>query len=234
MIAEECARLREQLEELKEANERRKVVAQLDGRRQDLVDLRNEVLDVSNSLNAISSRVSLEGEVDVAKALTRVKGIREALENDPLSITKGRDFANMKKAFEKFSQDGSAIAADTWENYLARGAQPKVDANQLAQAKQQKDFKATVVRLEARETYAKKIAKSPPGNEEEFKEIEDAWEDIRQLISELPELASDPTVQKFLEAANSRDGATLDLLTDEVRDWLEENSISINYRVTTM
>jgi len=233
MIADECAKLRKQLEEVKRAEERQNIVEQLDVRRKELIELRDQVLSVTDSLSAILKRTSIQIDLDIAKVIERVKRIREALQSDPLSITKGRDFSYMKKAFEKFSQDGSAVAKKTWEIYMPR-ARPKLDTNQVAQAEQQNDFKTIASRLVARANYADKLGKKPPANEEEFKEIESTWEDIRQMISKLPQVASDPKVQEFLKAANSRSGAPLELLTEEVNKWLTENNISEKYRITTM
>lgn len=233
MIAEECKKLREQLEEVAKAEERENVVEQLESRRTELLKLREAVLSVTDSLKAISSRSELVGKLDPSKCVERVQKIREALKTDPLSITKGHDFSSMKKAFEKFAEDGSAATEATWEQYMPK-ARPSVDTNQLAQAEQQKDFLTTASRLKARAKYAEKIGKKPPANEEEFLEIESAWEDIRRMIAELPDVADDPNVQEFLKAANSQSGASLDLLTDEVRAWLAENNVADKYRITTM
>jgi len=54
------------------------------------------------------------------------------------------------------------------------------------------------------------------------------------MIAELPAVADDPIVQEFLKAANSRTGASLELLTEEVRKWLKENNVANKYRITTM
>jgi hypothetical protein len=233
MIAQECKKLREQLEEVAKAEERENVVEQLEARRTELLKLRDAVLAVTNSLKAIARRRELVGNLDPSKCVERVQRIREALKTDPLSITKGRDFSNMKKAFEKFAEDGRAATEATWEQYMPK-ARPSVDTNQLAQAEQQKDFVTTASQLKTRAKYAEKIGKKPPANEEEFMEIESAWEDIRRMIAELPHVADDPNVQEFLKATNSQSGASLDLLTNEVRAWLAENNVADKYRITTM
>lgn len=233
MIAEECKKLRQQLEELALAEERETVHDHLEQRRCELVEVRDMLLAVTNSLKAISARTKLVGDLDAEKCLDRVRKIRESLLSDPLSITKGRQFTDMRKAFEKFATDGSACAEATWSQFMPR-ARPSVDTNQLAQAEQQKDFKAIAVKLKNRAKYAEQLAKNPPANEEDFAEIESAWDDIREMIAALPDVADDPVVQEFLKAANSSGGASIDLLTDEVRAWLQENKIADKYRITTM
>lgn len=233
MIADQCKNLREQLEELKNADDRQKIVEQLEKRREDLATLRDAVRVVTDSLQVLARRTSLVGKVGAATAIERVHRIREALNADPLSITKGRDFTLMNRAFEAFIKEGAAAAKATWDIYMPR-ARPTPDSNQVAQAEQQKDFVTIANRLKARAKYADTIGKKPPANEEEFVQIEAAWADIRQMISELPQVASDPKVQEFLQAANSQEGASLGLLTDEVHKWLHENNITEKYRITTL
>ena len=233
MIAEECKKLREQLEEVKKANDRRNIVEQLDMRRDELVALREAVLAVTDSLKAIALRTSIEGKLDPAKAIARVRKIRETLKNDPLSITEGHDFSNMKKAFQKFAAVGTECVQATWAQYMLR-ARPSVDTNQLAQAEQQKDFKQIAADLKNLVDNAEQLAETPPANEEVFAKIESAWKRIREMIAALPDVADDPVVQEFLKEANSFGGASIDLLTDEVRAWLQENGIAGKYRITTM
>lgn len=233
MIAEECKKIRAQLEEVAQAEERENVVEQLESRRTELLTLRESVILVTNSLKAISSRTEIVGKLDPTKAIERVQKIREALMTDPLSITKGREFSNMKKAFEKFAADGIAVAVATWEQYIPK-ARPTVDTNQLAQAAQQKDFATIAMQLKTTVKYAEKICKKLPSNEEEFLEIESAWADIRRMISQLPDVTNDPKVQEFLKAANSQSGASIELLTEEVRAWLRQNNVTEKYRITTM
>lgn len=233
MIAEECKKLRQQLEELALAEERETVHDQLEQRRCELVEVRDMLLAVTNSLKALSARTGLVGDLDPAKCLDRVRKVRESLLVDPLSITKGRQFTDMRRAFEKFATDGSACAEATWAQFMPR-AKPSVDMNQLAQAEQQNDFKSIAVKLKNRAKYAEQLGKKPPANEEDFAEIESAWDDIRQMMAALPDVADDPVVQEFLKAANSSGGASIELLTDEVRTWLQENKIADKYRITTM
>lgn len=233
MIAEECKKLRQQLEELALAEEREAVHDQLEQRRCELFELRDMLLAVTNSLKALSARTKLVGDLDPSKCIERVRKVRESLLVHPLSITKGRQFTDMRKAFEKFATDGRACAEATWAQFMPR-AKPSVDTNQLAQAEQQNDFKAIAFKLKNRAKYAEQLGKKHPANEEDFAEIESAWDDIREMMAALPDAAEDPLVQEFLKAANSSKGASIDLLTDEVRAWLQENKIADKYRITTM
>lgn len=233
MIAEECRKLREQLEEVSRANERENIVQQLNSRREELVSLSEAVLSVTDSLKSLASRTSIVGTLDPAKAIERVAKIRASLAEDPQSITKGRDFSNMKKAFEKFAEDGGVAAKETWAAYLPK-VRPKVDKGQIDQAENLKESAPIARKLKSLEANTRKLEKKTPANEEAFIELESAWEGIRLLIDDLPPLTNNPKVQEFLKEANAPAGASIDLLTGEVRDWLDENNIVEKYRITTM
>jgi hypothetical protein len=233
MIEKDCRNLRKQLEQVSKANKREAIVNQLNSRLDDLITLRVTVLTTTNSLKAMACRTSLDRELNPDKALDRVATIRSLLDDDPLSITKGRDFTNMKKAFEKFAEEGQVAVEATWAAYMPK-ARPNVNKGQITQAKQLKDSVKKADRLEKLNDRTTNLSKTPPANEEEFREIEAVWEEIRQMIDELPVISSDPKVQEFLRAANSRSGAPIDLLTDEVRIWLQENSVADKYHITTV
>ena len=114
MIAEECKKLREQLEEVAKAEERENIHEQLESRRMELAEIRDTLLAVTDSLKAFSARnIELLGELDSTKCIDRVRNIRESLQTDPLSITKGRQFSDMRKAFEKFATEGADCAQAT-------------------------------------------------------------------------------------------------------------------------
>ena len=136
----------------------------------------------------------------------------------------------MKKAFEKLADEGESIAKETWDIYR-RTAQPTIDKNQLAQAMVQASFKQLASDIEQKDKDLGRRAKKPPKTKEDLDSIEEGWEEIRQMISGLPEVASDPKVQEFIIAANTKDGAPLEMLTDEVSDWLNENNMSAKYRI---
>lgn len=233
MIADECRKLREQLEEVAKAEEREITVTQLETRCSDLRELRGSVVATTDSLKAIASRCEIAGNLDSSKCIERVQKIRESLRIDPQSLTKGTDFSNMRKAFLKFVEVGNAAAVETWEQYMP-SVRPTVDMNQVAQAEEQEAFKSKTLQLRSMAKIAEQTGKRPPATPGDLLALEGAWEEIRRLIDELPNVSDDPVVQEFLKAANSRTGASIELLTEEVRMWLQENKVSDKYRIRTV
>ena len=184
-------------------------------------------------MEAVGSRTKIIGKLDATKAYERVQKLRIALKDDPQTITNGRDLTNMSSAFNKFTEHVLAATTATWDQYLLR-AQPNVDANQIAQAEQQEAFKKTVRELKSKVELAEFLSKSHPTSETGFVTLETVWQDIRILIESLPAVTNDPKVREFLKAANSLNGAPLDMLTKEVRLWLNENKASDKYRIVNM
>jgi hypothetical protein len=230
MIAEECRTLRHQLEGVDRAEDRRRTVENLNVRYDDLEKLRETVLSATTALRAIAARTAIKGTIDGTKAQSRLKSIRQALQDDPQSITKGRDFSLMKSALEKFAASVVKATEETWDQYVVN-ARPAIDVNRVKEAELQDAFKHTVRKLESSTKEADQKSRRPPANEEQFAALEATWEEIRDLIDELPSAANDPVVREFLKAANSKEGADLNQLTDAVRDWLSENQTSDRYRI---
>ncbi len=233
MIADECQSLLKQLEKVAKAEELEKIHEQLETKRNDLTSVRDSLVAVTNCLKALSHRTELAINLNPTKCLHQVHKIRQALETEPLSITKGTQFKSMTNAYEKFTAEGYECAQKTWEHYMPR-QKPSVDMNQLAQAEQQSSFKTTVSKLKTHVRQADKMGSKPPETENEFLDLESIWQDIRTMMEKLPDVADDPLVQEFLKATNSPGGAPIDLLTDDVRAWLADNNIASKYRITTM
>ena len=233
MIADDCKKLRQQLELVAKAKANEKIVEQLNLRKNELLQLKNKVVAATVSLEAVGSRTKIIGKLDATKAYERVQKLRIALKDDPQTITNGRDLTNMSSAFNKFTEHVLAATTATWDQYLPR-AQPNVDANQIAQAEQQEAFKKTVRELKSKVELAEFLSKSHPTSETGFVTLETVWQDIRILIESLPAVTNDPKVREFLKAANSPNGAPLDMLTKEVRLWLNENKASDKYRIVNM
>lgn len=233
MIADDCKKLRQQLELVAQAKANEKIVEQLNLRKNELLQLKNKVVAATVSLEVVGSRTKIIGKLDATKAYERVQKLRIALKDDPQTITNGRDLTNMSSAFNKFTEHVLAATTATWDQYLPR-AQPNVDANQVAQAEQQEAFKKKVRELKSKVELAEFLSKGPPATESEFVQLETVWQDIRILIESLPAVTNDPKVREFLKAANSPNGAPVDMLTKEVRLWLNENKASDKYRIVNM
>lgn len=230
MISTECEKLRDLLRGLEKAKTNKRVVESLNELQQDLVELHAKAQTSFRSYEALNKREAVSGTPNGSKAQKYVADLRAALKEDPESITKGRGFTTMKNALSKIAEVLNKATKETWKDFLAK-SKPKLDANQVGQARQLQAHKADVARLEELEALAKRAVRKPPVDEEAFAAIESQWKIIRQLVTSLPSPSDNPEIQAFLEAANSRDGAPIELMTEEVLDWLKEQSMSKKFRI---
>ncbi len=230
MITTECERLRDLLRGLEKAKTNKRVVESLNERQRDLTDLHAKAKQAFQSYKVVDKRESVIPIPDGTKAQKFVADLRVALKEEPESITKGRGFTTMKNAIGKIADSLNEATKETWKDFLAK-SQPRLDANQVAQSRQLQAHKADATRLQDLNDSSKRAARKPPTDEEAFVLIESRWKQIRELIKSLPSPSDHPEIQAFLEAANSRNGASIELMTTEVLDWLKEQSMSKKFRI---
>ena len=230
MIATKCETLRDLLRGLEKAKTNKRVVESLGDCQEALVILRDKADASFSSYKAMNNREAVSDTPDGSKAQKYISDLRSALKDDPESITKGRGFTTMKKAMEKIADALDVATKETWKDYLAK-SKPRIDSNQVGQARQLQSHKDDVVLLEQLDSLVTRAMRKPPAGEGAFVDIESQWQKIRDLIKSLPSPSDNPEIQAFLEAANSRDGAAVELMTEEVIDWLKKQKMSKKFRI---
>ena len=233
MITEDCSRLRKLLEGLTASEQNKELVNGLRERKQDLGPVRDQLRSAADGLQPLNARgVQYEKypTADQNKAQDRLAKMRETLATAPKDITKGRDFTTLKNGLEKLASDMVEMAATSWKSYVVR-EQPAVDQAQLGQYR--RSHAVAVREIEDLVTSTKRLARKPPLNEEDMSLLETKWERIRELVRSLPKASTEPAVNTFIDAANERGGAELDLLTPEVLQWLMEEGMLDKFRIIT-
>ena len=92
-------------------------------------------------------------------------------------------------------------------------------------------FAKTVQKVRALTASIEQCRKNKPTSEEDFKKFDGL---VKQVDTAWNELGSDevpPNVERFLRAAGGREGAPIDLLTTEVKEWLETRKINSSFRI---
>jgi FtsZ-binding cell division protein ZapB len=231
MITDDCAKLSELLSQVENAKRNEQLVNKLSERKAEVRKLRDKLLASTNRLAPLRSRdAKLEQLPDASSAFTRVTTMRETLAQNPADITKGRDFTTLRTIFEKLADKVDTVVETAWPDFVER-FRAKTDKTQLKQCETFSTHATTVRRIEALEIETKRLQRRPPQNEEAMKALEGKWEEIRDLVKSLPAVNSDPEIQAFIDAANSRDGASLDLLSSKVRAWLAEQKMTAKFRI---
>lgn len=230
MLADDSKALLALLTDLDRARRVRRLCDALAERQEELQAIKAEVDRADNVYLALSKREAIRVVVDGTKSLSYATELRSALSTDPESMTKGRGFTYFKSSFKKLVDAINTACAESWQTHRDK-LQPRVDSEQLELAKQIPGHQQDAERLEYLASTMKRQSNVPPESEQAFVDIEKRWQDIRDLIARLPQPTKNPEIQAFLKAANSREGASLELLTDQVRSWLANSAIGKKFRV---
>jgi DNA repair exonuclease SbcCD ATPase subunit len=92
-------------------------------------------------------------------------------------------------------------------------------------------FAQTVQKVRVLTARLEQSRRSRPTSEEDFQNFDDLVTQVDAAWSELGSDEVPPNVERFLRAAGGREGAPLDLLTDDVKEWLETRRIDTSFRI---
>ena len=164
---------------------------------------------------------------DDSKAASRVTTMREQLATDPREITKGQSFSLLRRAIGTLSEQLDKRVKEVWKEYVDTTA-PPVDSKQLKHHRDSPRLADAVYQIGRHLDAANRLAKTPPSSTESLQGIMENWEAIRVLMRQLP-VTDEPEVQAFLDAAISKDGSSLELLTETVKEWLQQNGMASDF-----
>ena len=172
--------------------------------------------------------------LDVANAeaaRTTLARLREgyAKENKAESLTKGRDWTLLEKRLLSVCENVATALEASWQNFV-HAAYSGESPEDLGRSLASTDRNVEELKL-YRQAYAdlKHLSRTRPETREDFSRVRDLARRLTEIYGrfdfDVPE-----DVKCFLrEVAGG--GAGLDLLTEEVRDWLRKQKISNHYRV---
>ena len=199
-----------------------------------------DLLEVSGPLAERVARVTLfraQG-IDVPppppvvdQAYKRVENVKKRFREsrDARSLTQGRDWAYLKRYIGETEKGIDEALATTWQN-LIQGAFTGEPPNDLERTLAPTDTNKKALTSYRQEWQAlRELARRVPVSEEEFFTAKEVASRLREIHGrferDVPE-----EVKTFLEAVG-REGAGLTLLTEGVRQWLEENQSIDHYRI---
>lgn len=195
----------------------------------------DELNAAADSLEEPAKRVALQRErewikdsqlpsADVEKLQTVIAEIRELLSDEPGKIDKRVN--RLVKGCERVADKADKQIADAWAEVVKR-RQPAVDEAELKRCEQFTSESATVD--EIRRLNRGSVV-GVPADRDALHEIEKRWDRLRELIGSLPKGSDNPDVNRFLDAVR-KGGAPLELLTEGVRQYLEETGKAEAFRI---
>ena len=218
-----------------------KVKASRDGvdEAKSLEDLLNELLQKSVpiiQLNQNAKVLTHEGVKitkvsEITSAIETIKNISTRFQESPKSTTlkQGKRWTGLSSKLEAVSNKVAEAQTKDWEVYFENnyfgGPHPTQRSARLAPTPV--NDKAIKIYKELFLQFAKYRSKIPQDSED-FANLRDLSEQLSQVTFQEDVPAS---VKKFFEETSSSSGASLDLLTIEVIEWLRSNNLLTSYNV---
>lgn len=223
-LVEQLARLknlRENLDELRAFDTRLQQIKDLVIRLQPLVDT-NDVFMIKGIGNVDLGLLGDELRVIVRETQDVVRE-RPSLLRSPGSISA------LEGKAKRFSRELEAGLSEVWRNYMIRTL-PLMDEDLLQLLGRINVFNDAVATIRQIAFKIKQFEGSPPRTVRRFEQFEQLVEELKLAWSELGGGPVPPAVRDFLKAVITT-GASLDLLTAEVREWLDKHKIASSFRI---
>jgi hypothetical protein len=179
---------------------------------------------------AISQRL---GEVQSSSplfeaALAKITEWRSALDEDLGRALSGDLFVGFQNSMGKAVGELERRATGAWQRYAAQRT-PDISGEVLAALEGDPRAGSTVVRIIRLSETLRRLRECPIPNVAELEEFDRTAAQLRNAWSTLDVASLSEEIVAFLRAANSEQGAPLELLTIPVREWLEQRGAASHY-----
>lgn len=201
---------------------------------------RRQLVDalLTRARNAWASSAALSerlGEVQSSSplfetALAKVNEWRSALEEDLGLALDGDLFTRFQASADKAMRELERRANGAWQRYTAQ-KMPDISAEVLTALEDDPRARSTVARMMRLSEGLRRLRDRPIPSPEALNEFDEATAQLRSAWSALDVGSLSEEIVAFLRAANSAQGAPLDSLTEQVREWLEQRGASSHYAI---
>lgn len=204
-----------------------------------LEELHNELLQKSAPIILLSQNakvlnaegVKITKVTEIASAIETIKSVSSRFQESPKSTTlrQGKRWTGLSSKLEAVTNKVNEAQTKDWEVYFENNyfGGPHPNQRSATLAPTPANEKALKIYKELFLQFAKYRSKIPQDSED-FANLRSLSEQLSQVTFQEDVPAS---VKKFFEATSSSSGASLDLLTIEVIEWLRNNNLLTNYNV---
>jgi hypothetical protein len=223
MIQTQLEVLRGLLGKLGEADSVRQKVRTLDSVQREVTDWLEAVPQAVAQFGVLARRalVNPADAPDTAKLLEALGEVRKNLGRSPLEVTSGKSYQALRRHVKKALEELNGTVGRAWGDWLAKH-RPQISDEELAPYESWPEYRELLREIPKARAALDRDERAPPASDSEFLAVEGRIAALRAAIAKLPQNAP-PEVKAFLDAANSRAGATLAQLTPAVIDWLRAN-----------
>ena len=163
------------------------------------------------------------------KSLSKIKE-RFLKDTKESSLTKGRDWENLKGFIKDISNDVYKQLYNRWKIYVQEcytGKKPQDLRNVLAPT--EKNNKVLIKYESEHKEFQHYLRKNLPVDIDDFGKVKEIAASLSEIHTEF-DLDVPESVNHFLKSVASN-GASLDLLTEEVLKWLKSNNTYSQYKI---
>lgn len=173
--------------------------------------------------------LSLGVEPDGSRVVSAAEAARTKIAENPLEITRGRTFTNLRNAVDRLVGEYRETIDQAWVAWVQNIA-PKIDDAELSPFEGHPEYRQTVADIKIKRGTLRRSEREQAEDATGFETVERLIAELCELLGRLPITAPDE-VKTFLAATNSKEGASIDLFTDSVREWLRVNNQLDKYRI---
>lgn len=230
MIVEDAARLETLAAEVTVLRRSQQYGQSLAHRRQLTSALLARAQNAWASTAALSERLGEEQSSSslFESALTKISEWRSALEDDLGTALTGDFFTGFQASADKAVRELEGRANGMWQRYAAQKI-PDISVEVLAALEDDPRAGSTVVRIEHLAEGLFRLRERPIPSPEELGEFDEAIAQLRSAWATLDVASLSEEIVAFVRAVNSAQGAPLDSLTLQVREWLEQRGVASHY-----
>ncbi len=200
-------------------------------RQQQIEKAVSDILPFANTLRVFRQKNIIDCDLvqKIEKLLYSVKLKLEKFKESPEWIVDSQNFDGniLERSIKGITKELNEQLIQAWENYLAE-KMPSTNQEMLNVLVKIEAFRPNVQKI--RDSNAQIQRQKLPQNYEEFEYIEQLIDQLREHWLTLSSDDFPETVLHFLKATVDF-GAPLNLLTTEVREWLDSHGISDSLRI---
>lgn len=230
-VTERCAELQTQLSSLRQAQDNQEKARVLGARREEL-----EARRLKLTLAAASAAVLVKHEQlpaarlpDVAKAQQSCAVVRQRLDEDPESVTKGREYSLLLRRLDEINGSLDDLVQTAWSELVKR--HEGGDERFLAQVERVPGQAAAVAAIRLARTVLLTASAQVPASDEQYQHFLTCSGALQEALGKVNRGDFPAEVLAFFKRAQSPAGAPLSLLTDGVRAWLERKGMVQGLRI---
>jgi len=235
MIIDRCKTIIEKIDNLEKINQGREQAENLNKRSEELKALNNKIetslksyfLMKHNCTNIKSEDIDLVGLKE--NVLKRKKRVSKAFEQDLVSLTSGRDYANLTSSLQKMSNSVSSNNRNVWKQYVEF---LKGSFSGSSVVRNLPVFGNLVDKIEENRRMFDELIRKIPQGQDTFKQLLEIVVEVKILSKKFP-VDLPECVNIFLTNARNSAGAPLSMLfeNDEVLEWIKENNLMNDFSV---